>query len=364
MKNNILIIFLISLSACVSESVLEVNDLDTLNQIKIDMSDFYVYTDQSQNTYTNLSTNENLSQKTCFTMNNLNRLLREDNNLEKKMYDIEYNTRSLLVRNNLKPGNGNGGGNGGGGSDPGPTPITGIINIPVIVHVLYNTSSQNISDSQIVSQILVLNEDFNATNGDLNLVPSEFTDNIGNTEIEFSLSQIIRKQTSRTSFGTNDDIKFNSQGGSDVISPQTYLNIWVGNIGGGILGYAQFPGGSSSTDGVVIGTNYFGTNGTATSPFDKGRTGTHEVGHWLNLRHIWGDGRCNRDDFVSDTPKSDRPNYGCPNYPTSHCRSADMTMNYMDYTNDACMQMFSIGQKDRMRALFVEGGARDSFYAP
>ena len=114
MKNNILIIFLISLSACVSESVLEVNDLDTLNQIKIDMSDFYVYTDQSQNTYTNLSTNENLSQKTCFTMNNLNRLLREDNNLEKKMYDIEYNTRSLLVRNNLKPGNGNGGGNGGG----------------------------------------------------------------------------------------------------------------------------------------------------------------------------------------------------------------------------------------------------------
>ena len=162
----------------------------------------------------------------------------------------------------------------------------------------------------------------------------------------------------------NDNIKFNSQGGSDVISPENYLNIWVGNIGGGILGYAQFPGGSNSTDGVVIDTDYFGTNGTATSPFDKGRTGTHEVGHWLNLRHIWGDGRCNRDDFVSDTPKSDRPNYGCPNYPTNHCRSADMTMNYMDYTNDACMQMFSNGQKDRMRALFVEGGPRASFYTP
>ncbi len=80
----------------------------------------------------------------------------------------------------------------------------------------------------------------------------------------------------------------------------------------------------------------------------------------LNLRHIWGDGRCNRDDFVADTPKSDRPNYGCPSFPTTHCRSTDMTMNYMDYTDDACMYMFSEGQKVRMRTIFESGGERES----
>ena len=96
------------------------------------------------------------------------------------------------------------------------------------------------------------------------------------------------------------------------------------------------------------------------SPFDKGRTTTHEVGHYLNLRHIWGDGRCNRDDFVSDTPTSDAPNYGCPSFPTTNCRSTDMTMNYMDYTNDACMNMFSVGQKTRMRGVLISGGVREN----
>jgi len=88
---------------------------------------------------------------------------------------------------------------------------------------------------------------------------------------------------------------------------------------------------------------------------------THEVGHWLNLRHIWGDGRCKRDDFVSDTPSSDNPNYGCPSYPTVNCRSNDMTMNYMDYVDDACMYMFSEGQKERMRAIFAAGAPRNGF---
>jgi len=142
------------------------------------------------------------------------------------------------------------------------------------------------------------------------------------------------------------------------------LNMWIGTIGGGILGYAQFPGGSAATDGVVVDPKYFGTTGTATAPFDGGRTMTHEVGHWLNLRHIWGDGRCNRDDFVADTPTSDRPNYGCPGFPTTHCRSTDMTMNYMDYVNDDCMYMFSLGQKERMRALFGPGGVREGMLAP
>ena len=132
-----------------------------------------------------------------------------------------------------------------------------------------------------------------------------------------------------------------------------------------ILGYAQFPGGATATDGVVLGKNFFGvvTGGPYNNEYGGGRTATHEVGHWLNLRHIWGDGRCKRDDFVADTPNSDRSNSGCPEYPTVHCRSADMTMNYMDYTFDRCMYMFSNGQNDRMRAMFASGGARESFVA-
>ena len=134
----------------------------------------------------------------------------------------------------------------------------------------------------------------------------------------------------------------------------------VAIIGGGILGYAQFPGGTTATDGVVIGSDYFGEN-TAGGVYGHGRTATHEVGHWLNLRHIWGDGRCKQDDFVADTPSSDGPNYNCPSYPTVNCQSADMTMNYMDYVYDDCMYMFSLGQNDRMRAIFATGGARESF---
>jgi len=380
MKKYILVSFilLLILNACVADSIYEIrnvtvdtHDTNVIELSQIDMSDFYVYTDESEIITGTRGSINNQSLKNCYTMKNLNRLLKKDKGLEKRMYDIEFKTRNLLMRNNFKPGKGNGGGNGGGngnggggGTDPGPTPVTGIVNIPVVVHVLYNNQSQNISDSQIASQIQVLNDDFNARNSDVSMVPFEFSGDVGNSEIEFTLAQIIRKETSVSAFGTNDAIKFSSQGGSDVVSPETYLNIWVGNIGGGILGYAQYHGGSSSNDVVVIVTNYFGTNGTATSPFDKGRTGTHEVGHWLNLRHIWGDGRCKRDDYVADTPNSDRPNYSCPSYPTVHCRSNDMTMNYMDYTNDACMYMFTNGQKDRMRALFVEGGARASFITP
>jgi len=290
------------------------------------------------------------------------RILEENPELLEKQGLIEAHTRSFIeAKKPTNPGGGNGGGNGGGGDDPGPTPFEGVVTIPVVVHVVYNTQSQNISDQQINSQIAVLNDDFRASNSDVNSVPSEFSGDVSDSEIEFVLDRVIRVASSVGSWGTNDAVKFSSNGGSDVVDPANYLNIWVANIGGGILGYAQFPGGPTNTDGVVVGPEYFGTTGTASSPFDEGRTTTHEVGHWLNLRHIWGDGRCNRDDFVSDTPRSDRPNYGCPGYPTSHCRSTDMTMNYMDYVNDACMYMFSNGQTDRMRALFASGGARESF---
>ena len=155
-------------------------------------------------------------------------------------------------------------------------------------------------------------------------------------------------------------MKFTSSGGSDVVDPQHYLNIWIVNnmpyMGGNILGYAQFPGGNWATDGIVLDHRFVGN-----TSYSTGRTATHEIGHWLNLRHIWGDGRCKQDDFVTDTPSSDRSNGGCPAYPTVHCRSADMTMNYMDYVYDDCMYMFTDGQNDRMRSLFSEGGDRIGF---
>ena len=243
----------------------------------------------------------------------------------------------------------------------------GVRTIPVYVHVLYRTSQENISDAQINSQIAVLNEDFSATNSDFGNIPSEFAGVAANYEIQFALAGITRKSTTKTSWGTNDAMKKSSQGGIDPITPDTHMNMWICNIGGGILGYAQFPGGSSATDGVVFSPQYCGssdydTNGTfyLDAPFDKGRTATHEVGHYLNLRHIWGDGGCSVDDFVSDTPTAGAANYGCPSYPTSSCSSNDMTMNYMDYVDDACMYMFTGGQKTRTASIFAPGGAREN----
>lgn len=292
----------------------------------------------------------NTTGRQCHSMNVLARQLKEDPGMLQRMQRIESHT-SIYGK---KPGNGNGGG--GGPVDDN----LGVINIPVYIHVLYNSSQENISNSQINSQMTVLNNDFRKTNSDVNMVPSEFVSLVADSEIEFTLAGVTRKATSKTSWGTNDSMKSSSNGGVDPITPETHLNIWVCNIGGGILGYAQFPGGNTSTDGVVVGHQYFGTQGYVSAPFNKGRTATHEIGHYLNLRHIWGDGRCKRDDYVSDTPSSDGPNYGCPSYPTVNCRSNDMTMNYMDYTDDACMFMFSEGQKMRMRTIFIAGGARDS----
>ena len=328
-------------------------------EIQVDMSDFYVYTEEPDNT-----ASKGPLGKSCATMKVLNDKLRANPGLEQSMFNIEKHSRTFIASKKPdKPGNGNGGGgsDGGGGEDPPVDDGLGVINIPVIVHVIYSNANENISDAQINSQIAVLNDDFNASNNDVSQVPGEFSGLVADSDFNFTLAQVVRVSSSRTSWGTNDAMKFSSNGGSDAITPETHLNMWVCNIGGGILGYAQFPGGSAATDGIVVSPQYFGSTGFVSAPFDEGRTTTHEVGHWLNLRHIWGDGRCNRDDFVADTPRSDRPNYGCPSYPTVHCRSNDMTMNYMDYVNDACMYMFSNGQKERMRAIFTPGGPRDGF---
>ena len=244
--------------------------------------------------------------------------------------------------------------------------VNGKIEIPVVVNVLYKTTAENISLAQIQSQIDVLNKDFNATNTDFSQVPTVFSGVKANVGISFVLDAVYRKSTTKTSWGTKDAMKKTSTGGLAPTSPTTKLNLWVCTIGGGILGYAQFPGGSSATDGVVIDSKYLGTTGRATAPFNKGRTATHEVGHWMNLRHIWGDATCGSD-LVTDTPSHNTANYGMPVFPHySTCTGTpiEMTMNYMDYTDDAGMYMFSNGQKTRMLAIFASGGARFSFAQP
>lgn len=242
--------------------------------------------------------------------------------------------------------------------------VNGVMEIPVVFNVLYRTSAENISLAQLQSQIDVLNRDFSATNTDYNTANNPYSSvRSGNTNIRFVLDQVIRKSTTKTSWGTNDAMKKSTQGGLNPTSPTTKLNLWVCTIGGGILGYAQFPGGSSSTDGVVIDSKYLGTTGTATYPFNLGRTATHEVGHWLNLRHIWGDATCGSD-LVSDTPVHNTANYGVPavgHRSTCSGTPLEMYMNYMDYTDDRGMYMFSVGQKTRMNAVFAVGAARASF---
>ncbi|RTY67171.1 zinc metalloprotease [Flavobacterium sp. GSP27] len=240
--------------------------------------------------------------------------------------------------------------------------VNGKVEIPVVVNVLYRTTAENISLAQIQSQIDVLNKDFNAANSDYNSVPAAFSGVKANVGITFVLQSVKRRSTTITSWSTDDSMK-KSTNGIVPTTPTTVLNMWSCNLGGGILGYAQFPGGASSTDGVVMDNNAFGTTGTVTAPFNLGRTATHEVGHWMNLRHIWGDATCGSD-LVSDTPTHNTANYGVPTYPhysTCSGTPVEMTMNYMDYTDDRGMYMFSNGQKSRMDAIFVSGGARASF---
>lgn len=238
------------------------------------------------------------------------------------------------------------------------------ITIPVVVNVLYRNATENISQAQIESQIAVLNRDFNAANTDFNsYLPTEYSATKANVGINFVLQGVVRKSTNKRSWGTNDAMKKSSTGGINPTSPSNTLNIWVCTLSGGILGYAQFPGGSLATDGVVILNTGFGTEGTARAPFNLGRTATHEVGHWANLRHIWGDATCGNDQ-VGDTPPHNTANYGCPAQGhKSTCAGTpnEMWMNYMDYTDDRCMYMFSNGQKDRMLAVFAANAPRAAF---
>jgi hypothetical protein len=243
-----------------------------------------------------------------------------------------------------------------------------IITIPVVVHVVWKTNIQNIADAQIQSQIDVLNKDYRRVNIDVINTPIVWQSVAADCEIEFCLATtdpngqptngINRVQTNHGTFGMSSDIHTESLGGADNWPNDDYLNIWVCDIGSGLLGYASKPSNwISDSDGLVIGYKCFGTTGTAEAPYNKGRTATHEIGHWLNLDHVWGNGGwgssgCNADDNIADTPNQEEENYDCPGFPhnANACGTSngDMFMNYMDYTNDACMNLFTKGQKTRM----------------
>ena len=238
----------------------------------------------------------------------------------------------------------------------------GTIEIPVVVNVLYRTSAENISDARIAEQISVLNKDFGATNSDISKVPSEFSAvAAGDTKVRFRLAKTVRKSTTVRSWKTNDAMKKSSSKGINATAPTQYFNIWVVGDMSSILGYATFPESSGLwNDGVVLAAPFVGVTG-ASAPYNLGRTATHEVGHYLNLRHIWGDANCGSD-LVADTPTQTTANYGKPTYPLMNtCGGVSrsvMFMNYMDYVDDAAMFMFSAGQKDRMQAVLTSTGAR------
>lgn len=257
---------------------------------------------------------------------------------------------------------------------------TPIITIPIVVHVVYKTAAQNISQAQIQSQIDALNEDYSRLNADSTNTPTPFRNLAKDTGIRFALAQrdengdpttgVTRTQTTKTTFSDDDAVKYASRGGHDAWTRDKYLNLWVCDMGGDILGYAQFPGsGPAGSDGVVIGYDCFGRTGAAAAPFNKGRTATHEVGHWLGLYHIWGDEpACADDDLVNDTPLQKGENYNCPSFPLTSGSGAScvagspgaMFMNYMDYVDDNCMNMFTVGQRTRMHnALNIE---RDTLF--
>jgi hypothetical protein len=229
-----------------------------------------------------------------------------------------------------------------------------IATIRIVVNVVYNDAAQNISDAQIKSQITALNADFRAKNTDRTKTPTPFSGLVSDARVQFVLDRTTRTRTTRRSFSDDDAVKKAATGGAAPVDTRKFLNVWVCALTNGLLGYAQFPGGPAATDGVVIHFQAFGTNGTARAPFNKGRSATHEIGHYLNLRHIWGDTPdCSGSDSVADTPNAAGPNYGTPSFPKVSCNNGpngDMFMNYMDYTDDAAMFMFTAQQIARMRA--------------
>lgn len=245
-----------------------------------------------------------------------------------------------------------------------------IVQIPVVLHIVWQTPAENIAPDQIQSQLDVLAEDFRLLNN-LSVVPESFLPLAADLELEFCLARrtpdgeptdgIVRVQTAVNNVGTamtggERVIYYSELGGSDAWDPSSYLNIWIGRRQF-FPGEASFPAegiANPAEDGVVIDPEFFGSTGSVNPPYHLGRTLTHEIGHYFNLFHLWGpggEGSCLDDDEVADTPLQSVTYLGeCPATPQLSCGSPDMYMNYMNFTDDACMGMFSLGQKLRMLA--------------
>lgn len=261
--------------------------------------------------------------------------------------------------------------------------------IPVVFHIIHNGepigTGTNIPDAQLISQINVLNKDYQRLNADASSTPAEFASVAGSLDIEFVLAKqdpeglatngIVRVQGTKTEWALADNEEFKAL---SYWPAENYLNIWIINFNdpNNFIGYAQLPESSSlpglenssnnaATDGVVI--NYKDVGSIDDGAFDlepqfnKGRTATHEVGHFLGLRHIWGDASsCSATDYVSDTPPQDNPTNGCPTHPQIACSVNKMFQNYLDYTNDNCMNLFTQGQVARMEVILQNSPRRAS----
>ena len=256
-----------------------------------------------------------------------------------------------------------------------------VYTIPVIVHIIHNGEpigqGSNVSMDRVLSQIAVLNEDFRRQNKDTTNTPAAFRPSAVDTRIRFVLAQsdpeglptdgVTRTMGSKESYSLSDNWLLKSH---SYWPAEDYLNLWVAPLSGQYLGYAQFPQSDTEpgledasayrlTDGVVITHEYFGINETASTVI-KGRTATHEIGHFLGLKHIWGDGGCDQDDYCEDTPNADSPNYGCPSGEVFSCGNSNMFQNYMDYSDDACMNLFTYNQMERMHVVLQNSPRRSS----
>ena len=266
-----------------------------------------------------------------------------------------------------------------------PPPRDTPARIAVVIHVLWHAEEDNLPEAQLLSQLEVLNEDFRLRNADRASIPAPFRPEAGDALVEFVLARrdpqgrpcsgITRTRTPQPSFPYDgsaaatarlDALIKTGEHGVAAWPREHYLNLWVCPLGGGLLGYAQFPGGAPETDGVVVRSSAFGRVGALSSDYALGRTCTHEVGHWLDLLHVWGDdgGACSGSDAVADTPNQGGPNLGRPVFPHPSCGNGpagDMFMNFMDYVDDAAMCMFTRGQVERMAATLA--GPRASLLA-
>lgn len=255
-----------------------------------------------------------------------------------------------------------------------------LLQIPVVFHIIHNGepigNGGNLLKSRIDRQLEILNEDFNRRNEDASQTLEEFTNVAAALEIEFIYAKqspdgfetdgIVRIPGSQASYSYQERSILSAE---SYWPAEEYLNIWIADLAGGSLGWAEFPvsnlagldaaSNNRLIDGVTLDYVYFGDNPDSPSFESKGRTATHEMGHFFGLRHIWGDGGCSVDDFCIDTPMANSSSTGC-NLTKTTCESLDMVQNFMDYTNDACMNIFTLDQKSRVRTVVENSPRRKS----